>query len=176
MLAAAVLMLALADPQSPTPPHAALVSPVESARYALTHGCLASVRDGVRLAERPNHFLRLTDEKKGLYRMVGAGTVETADHPGPVCYLSVRQGDATALRAMALELLAAEGPVRTLHDASIEAPDHKATFREERLCIQLGGRPVFALMTSGQARMRRPLQLTLAADAHAAACLAVKAP
>lgn len=175
---AAVLMLALADPapKSPTPPYSALTLPTESARYAFTHGCLATVREGVRLADRPNHFIRLTDEKKGLYRMVGAGRVEMGDQPGPVCYLSVRDGSGAQLRAMVVDLLAAEGPVLTLRDAPLEAPDGKATFREERLCVQLGGRPVFALMTSGEAGTRRKLQLTLAADAHAAACLAVKAP
>lgn len=170
---AAVLMLALADTppvaQSPTPPYSALVSATESARYALAHGCLATVREGVRLAERPNHFIRIADRKKGLYRMLGAGHVETADRAGPVCYLSVKDGSGAALRAMVLELLTAEGPIRTLTDAPREAPDGKATFREERFCAQLGGRPVFALMTSGEARQRRKLQLTLAAAGDPAA-------
>lgn len=179
MLAAAALILALAaDAKSPTPPYSALTSPTESARYAFTHGCLATVREGVRLTDRPNHFIRLTDKKKGLYRMVGAGHVETGDRPGPVCYLSVKDGSGEKLRAMVLELLAAEAPVRTTHDATIVPPDSKtATFREERMCVQLGGRPVFALMTTGENHRRRKLQLTLAADPlAAAACLAVKAP
>lgn len=180
MLAATVLILALAvEAKSPTPPYAALTSPTESARYAFTHGCLATVREGVQLADRPNHFIRMTDEKKGLYRMVGAGHVEMSDKLGPVCYLSVKDGSGEKLRAMVLELLAAEAPVRTVHDATITPPDSKTTtFREERMCVQLGGRPVFALMTTGEARSRRKLQLTLAggSSAHAAACLAVKAP
>ena len=147
----------------PSPPYAALTSPTESARYALVHGCLAAARAGVRLAEVPNHFLLLIDKKRGIYRMSGAGHVTLSDsdiaHPG--CYTSVEQGKAEALRALVLELLAAEGPLRPLTDGQTLTPDGKARVRQELLCVTIAGRPVTAFMSTTDARQRRALQLSL---------------
>ena len=167
MLLAALLIAAAATaptaPPSPTPPYAALISPTESARYALVHGCLAATRAGGRLADSPNHFLVLIDKKRGIYRMAGAGRVTLSDSHlvGPGCYTSVEQGDAEALRAMVLELLAAEGPLRALTDSQTVSPDGKARFRQELLCVTIAGRPVTAFMSTTDARRRRALQLSL---------------
>jgi len=171
MLLAALLVAAAAPtprpPPSPTPPYSALVSPTESARYALDHGCLAARRAGVRLAQTPNHFLRL-DKKTGGYRMTGAGRVELSDRTGPGCYLRVAQGDPEALRAMVLDLLAAEGPVGKLFDSGAGSRDSLGSFRQETHCAKVGGKTTVALISTSDHRKRPRLQLSLVDDSDGA--------
>jgi hypothetical protein len=166
MLIAAVLILALADTaprsKSPTPPYSALTSSTESARYALTHGCLAAARQGVKLADAPNHFIRLVDKKRGVYRMTGAGHIELSDTPPQVgCYTRVIHGKAEALRSMALELLAAEGPVRPVFDSGPGSRDSIGSFRQESHCVRIAGRPWAVLISTSEERRRPAMQLSL---------------
>lgn len=160
LLLTATIASADAPTVSPTPPYAALISPTESARYALRHGCVAAARGGVRMAQVPNHFLRL-DLKRNVYLMTGAGRVEVSEPDGAGCYLKVGFGRAQALRAMALEILSQDGPVQTVSDSGPGSSDSGGPFRQELLCLTLGGRPVTALMSTSEDRKRSPLQLTL---------------
>jgi hypothetical protein len=149
-------------PSSPTPPYSALVSPTESARYALRHGCLAAARKGVGLAQVPNGFIR--PQGAGVYRMTGAGRVELSNANGPGCYLRVGQGDAVQLRAMVLELLGAEGRLSPLFDSGPGSRDSQGAFRQESYCVRVGGRSTVALLSTSDHRKRPPLQLSLVDD------------
>ena len=168
MLLAVVLIAAAAaasprPPPSPTPPYSALISPTESARYALEHGCLAARRAGVGLAQTPNYFIRL-DKKTGAYRMTGAGRVELSEKNGPGCYMGVEQGDPDKLRAMVLEMLAAEGRVGTLFDSGPGSRDSQGSFRQETHCAKVGGKMTVALISTSDHRKRPRLQLSLVDD------------
>lgn len=167
---AVLLMLAqaapAAPPKSPTPPFSALVSPTESARYALTHGCLAAVRRKAKLADTPNAFILLVDRKRGIYRMNGAGTVLMSDTPPQVgCYMRVMDGDPERLREMALSLLATEAPTPPLVDSGPGSRDSVGSFRQESHCVTIGGRRMAVLISTSSAPRRPKMQLSLVPNA-----------
>lgn len=166
MLVATVLSLALAGaPKSPTPSFSALVSPTESARYALMHGCIAAARRGGKLADVPNAFIRPVGGKPGLYRMNGAGQVYLSDAPQQGgCYVRVGQGQPKDLRRMALDLLAAEKPTRPMFDSGEGGRDSQGPFRQESHCVVVGGREMAVLIsTSDGGPGKAAMQLTLVA-------------
>jgi len=114
------------------------------------------------MAQIPNRFLRL-DRKRNVYLMIGAGRVEISEPIGAGCSLKVGFGKAQELRAMALEMLSQDGPVQTVSDSGPGSRDSGGAFRQELLCLTLGGRPATALMSTSDDRKRFPLQLTLVA-------------
>lgn len=162
MLLTGLLLVAFAadaPAKSPTPPFSALTSPTESARYALTHGCVAAARAGGRLTDVPNGYLR--DNGRGVHRMTGAGRIVVTEKSGPGCYMQVGLGDAEALRAMALDVLAAQGPVRTIFDSGPGSRDSGGAFRQETHCVRIGDRDFAAVISTSSNRKRPPLQLSL---------------
>lgn len=162
MLVTAVMFLALAAPKTPAPPPSALISPVESARYALTHGCLAAARQRTKLANVRNPFIVEVDKARGLYMMRGAGQVVMSDSPPQVgCYVRVGQGDPAALRRMTLDLLAAEGPTRPFQDSGPGSYNSAAPMRQEGHCVKVGGRPMLALLSTAKQAGGAPLQVSL---------------
>jgi hypothetical protein len=148
---------------SPAPPYSALVSPTESARYALVHGCLLARQKGVGLTQVPSHFIRL-DKKTGAYRMMGAGRVELSQKNGSGCYMRVGLGDTDQLRVMVLGVLAAEGRVGKLFDSGPGSRDSSGSFRQETHCATLGGKTTIALISTSNDRKRPRLQLSLVDD------------
>lgn len=158
MLTTALLAFAFVTSTPPAPPAAAATSPTEAARYALTQGCLAAARRGVKLAALSNPSLVLADRGRGLYVMKGAGQIVMSDSPPQVgCYMRVGHGDGEDLRRMALSLLAAEAPTRVVQDSG---PGSKP-MRQELHCVRVGGRPMTALVSSANGPGGAPLQLSL---------------
>lgn len=158
MLATAVTAFILATTTPAAPPAAVATSPTEAARYALTHGCLAAARKGVKLASLSNPFIVLADKGRGIYVMRGAGQILMSDSPPQAgCYLRVGQGDGEDLRRMALGLLAAEAPTRPVQDSG---PGSKP-MRQELHCVKVAGRSMTALLSSASGPGGAPLQFSL---------------
>lgn len=158
MLATALTAFVLATATPPAPPAAAATSPTEAARYALTHGCLAAARRGVKLSGISNPSIVLADKARGVYVMTGAGQILMSDSPPQVgCYMRVGQGDGEELRDMALGLLAAEAPTRPVQDSG---PGSKP-MRQELHCVKVAGRPMTALLSSANGPGGAPLQFSL---------------
>ena len=157
MLMTTLLGFTLAASTPPAPP-AAATSPTEAARYALTHGCLAAARQGVKLATLSNPSIELAEKDRGLYVMKGAGQILMSDSPPQVgCYMRVGQGNGEDLRRMALGLLAAEAPTRVVQDSG---PGSKP-MRQELHCVKVAGRSMAALISSSSGQGGAPLQFSL---------------
>ena len=158
MLTAGLMAFALLTSIPPAPPPAAATSPTEAARYALTHGCLAAARRGVKLAALSNPSIVLSEKVRGLYAMKGAGQILMSDSPPQVgCYIRVGQGNGEDLRRMALGLLAMEAPTRVVQDSG---PASKP-MRQELHCVKVAGRSMAALISSSNGPGGAPLQFSL---------------
>ena len=96
--------------------------------------------------------------------MTGAGRVELSERNGPGCYMRVQQGDPDKLRAMVLDLLAAEARVETLFDSGPGSRDSLGSFRQETHCAKVGGQTTAALISTSDHHKRPRLQLSLVND------------